>query len=165
MNTIIQIWNTIVKSNTFNFLVMLLILNWIINKFDIAGKLENFKSSIINSINKADEEKQTAAEELLKAQKSVENLDKEISEKINEAKDHAQKLAKSVIEQNENKIQRIEANVEAVINTEEKKISSILTSKAAKASVELAKNHIISVLKSHPELHDKFINQSIQELG
>ena len=85
MNTIIHIWDTLVKSNTFNFLVMLAILYWIVKKFDIAGSLENFKSSIINSINKADEEKETAKNILLSAEKSVENLDSEISQKLKNA--------------------------------------------------------------------------------
>lgn len=165
MNTIIHIWDTLVKSNTFNFLVMLAILYWIVKKFDIAGSLENFKSSIINSIKKADEEKETAKNILLSAEKSVENLDSEISQKLKNAKKHAQDVARSVISQTENKIQQIESNVTKIIETEEKKISSSLTSKTAAASSELAKKHIISVLKEHPEMHEKFINQSIEELG
>lgn len=165
MNTIIHIWNTIVTSNTFNFLVMLAILGWIIKKFDIAGSLENFKSTIINSIKKADEEKETAGKKLLEVKKSVENLETEISQKLDNAKLHAENAARSVIMQTENKVKQIENNVYKIIETEEKKISSRLTSKTAQASAELAKNHIKAVLKQHPELHEKFINQSIQELG
>ena len=164
MNTIIHIWDTLVKSNTFNFLVMLAILYWIVKKFDISGNLENFKNSIINSIKKADEEKESAKSVLLSAEKSVENLDNEISEKLKNAGEHAENVAKSVINQAEDKIKQIENSIVKTIETEEKKISSRLTSKTAKASAELAKRHIISVLQAHPELHEKFINQSIQEL-
>ncbi len=165
MNTVINIWDTIVKSNTFNFLVMLAILYWIVKKFDIQGNLENFKNSITNSIKKADVEKELAGKTLLSAEKSVANLDFEISQKLKNAKKQAETLVKSIEEQTENKVNQLEKNIEKVIETEEKKISSKLTSKTATTSALLAKNHIISVLKAHPELHERFINQSIQELG
>ena len=74
MNTIGQIWNIIVTSNFFNFVVMVLILAWIVTKFDLINVLENIKINIQNTIKKAEEEKAAAEKELINAKKSVEKL-------------------------------------------------------------------------------------------
>ena len=70
MNTIGQIWNFIVTSNFFNFVVMVLILAWIVKKFDLINALENIKLNIQNTIKKAEEEKAAAEKELINAKKS-----------------------------------------------------------------------------------------------
>ena len=63
MNTVIHIWDILVKSNTFNFIVMLFILGWIVKKFAIKDSLEGLKNSVINSIEKAKEEKENAKDD------------------------------------------------------------------------------------------------------
>lgn len=165
MNTIAQIWNTIVSSNFFNFVVMVLILAWIIKKFDIIGKLENAKSKVKELIDNSEQEKINAQNEFLKTQKSVENLENEIKLKIEDAEKRAETIARNIETQTEEKVKKIKNNIERVIKAEEKTISAKLSQKTAQASSELAKSHIKEILKAHPELHDKYINQSIEELG
>ena len=96
MNTVGQIWNFIVTSNFFNFVVMVLILAWIVKKVNLGTVLENAVNNIKNIISKAEEEKTSAEKELLNAQKSVENLDFEIKEKIDTAEKQAEKIAKNI---------------------------------------------------------------------
>ena len=69
MNTVLHIWDTLVKSNTFNFIVMLLILGWIVKKFAIKDSLEGLKNSVINSIEKAKEEKEKCIDRASKSRK------------------------------------------------------------------------------------------------
>lgn len=164
MNTILDIWNLIVHSNTFNFIVMLLILGWLVSKFKIAESLDVLKNNIIDSIEKAKQEKFDAQKVLSSAQDEVKNLDSEIKSRLSQAEEHAKTVAQRIIDDTENKVKQIEANIERVVEAEEKTISSRLTGKTAKASIELAKNHITNLLKQHPELHDKYINDSINEI-
>lgn len=164
MNTILDIWNLIVHSNTFNFIVMLLILGWLVSKFKIAESLDVLKNNIIDSIEKAKQEKIDAQKVLSSAQDEVKNLDSEIKSRLSQAEEHAKTVAQRIIDDTENKVKQIEANIERVVEAEEKTISSRLTGKTAKASIELAKNHITNLLKQHPELHDKYINDSINEI-
>lgn len=164
MNTILDIWNLIVHSNTFNFIVMLLILGWLVSKFKIAESLDVLKNNIIDSIEKAKQEKIDAQKVLSSAQDEVKNLDSEIKLRLSQAEEHAKSVAQRIIDDTENKVKQIEANIERVVEAEEKTISSRLTGKTAKASIELAKNHITNLLKQHPELHDKYINDSINEI-
>ena len=58
----------------------------------------------------------------------------------------------------------IEKNIDKVVSIEEKKISNLLTEKTSLASIELAKQHIEKMLEQNPELHNKFIQNSIDEL-
>ncbi len=165
MNSIGQIWNFIVTSNFFNFVVMVLILAWIINKINLGDILEKAVSNIKNSIEKSESEKAAGEKELLSAQKSVENLASEIQEKLTAAENQAEKIAKNIIEETEQKVKNIQSNIERSVRAEEKTISARLSKKTAAASAELAKQHIKAVLETHPELHEKYINQSIEELG
>lgn len=165
MNSIGQIWNFIVTSNFFNFVVMVLILAWIINKINLGDILEKAVSNIKNSIEKSESEKAAGEKELLSAQKSVENLASEIQEKLTAAENQAEKIAKNIIEETEQKVKNIQSNIERSVRAEEKTISARLSKKTATASAELAKQHIKAVLETHPELHEKYINQSIEELG
>ncbi len=165
MNTIAQIWNTIVTSNFFNFVVMVLILAWINKKFNLAAKLEEEISKIKSTIENAENEKNAAYNEFLETQKSVENLENEITKRLDDAQKRADTMADSIKTQTENKVKKIKDNVTRVIQAEEKTISAKLSKKTAKAATELAKAHIKSVLQNKPELHEKYINQSIEELG
>ena len=165
MNSIGQIWNFIVTCNFFNFVVMVLILAWIINKINLGDILEKAVSNIKNSIEKSESEKAAGEKELLSAQKSVENLASEIQEKLTAAENQAEKIAKNIIEETEQKVKNIQSNIERSVRAEEKTISARLSKKTAAASAELAKQHIKAVLETHPELHEKYINQSIEELG
>jgi len=164
MNSVLHIWNTFVQSNTFNFVVMVAILYWIVKKFNIAESLENFKEGVANSIHKAEDERKSAKSELSAASKSVENLDSEISEKLKDAEKRAKDIARKIAIDAENNVKRITDNIEKVVAAEEKKISSGLTSKTAESAAFLAKDNIRTILKEHPELHEKYINQSIEEL-
>ena len=165
MNTIGQIWNFIVTSNFFNFVVMVIILAWIVKKTNLAAALENVKNNIKNTIAKAEEEKASGEKELLAAQKSVENLESEIKTKIEFAEKQAEKIAKNIALETEKKVENIKNNIERALTAEEKTISARLSKKTASASSELAKRHIKSILEAHPQLHEKYINQSIEELG
>lgn len=164
MRQIIDIWNFIVHSNTFNFIVMLLILGWLVKKFKVAESLDVLKNNIIDSIEKAKTEKSEAQKILNEAQDAVKNLDNEVKERLTQAEEHAKSISQRIADETEIKVKQIEDSIERVIEAEEKTISSRLAGKTAKASIELAKNHISNLLKQHPELHDKYIDESINEI-
>lgn len=165
MDTFLIYWNKFVQSNTFNFIVMLCILYWITKKFNISGMLENFRSNVINSIKQAEEEKEKAKLELNSAKDSIAGLEDTITEQLKNADKQAEDVAKNIIMHAQKKAQQIEQNADKLIKAEEKIVSAKLAATTAKASAELSKKHIIDLLKSNPELHKKFIEQSIQELG
>lgn len=164
MENLIHIWNTIVTSNTFNFIVMLFILGWVVKKFALRTSLENLQNKVGQTIKTSEKEKENGLLTLKNAEKSVENLEEEISSNLNQAKSQAENLAKEILEKAENKVKQLELNIKKAVISEEKQISTRLMSDTAKRSSELAKSKIEKLLEDHPELHEKFINESLAEL-
>ncbi len=157
-------WNAIVQSNTFNFAVLLLIFAVLYKKLNISNTVENLKQDIIKKIEDAKSEREQAKQKLLSAKKLVEHLDEDIKERLNAANDRATGLSEQIIKNAQEQVKMIEKNVQNVIIGEEKTLSTQLSDKALKASVELAKQKIIKTLEDNPKLHDKFIEEGIGEI-
>lgn len=158
-------WNAIVQSNTFNFAVLLLIFAVLYKKLNISDVVENLKNDIIKRLDDAKLERETAKNKLLDAQKSIENLNDEIKTRLSDANSRAESLSNQIITNAQEQVKLIENNIKNIIAGEEKTLSSQLSKNALKASVELAKQKIIKALEDNPELHDKFIEESINKIN
>ena len=84
---------------------------------------------------------------------------------MKDAANRAEGIAKQISADTDEKVKLIEKNIERVIGAEEKTISAKMTEKTLNASVELAKRHIQGLLDGNPDLHNKFIDESIENLG
>ncbi len=164
MQEILSIFKLLISSNAINFIIMLLILGWIIKKFNIIGDIEKGISGIESSILKSDEEKQKSEQVLKTANDYKEALPNELRSIKNTNKSKIKAFQNKIEESTQKAIFDIEQNVDRVISIEEKKVSNILTEKTSKASIELAKQHIEKLLALNPELHNQFIQNSIDEL-
>lgn len=164
MSSIGHIWNIIVTSNTFNFAVMLIILGMIFKKFNIMQGLENSIQKVIDSIEKSKAEKKSAQEKLAAANDLIKNLDNEIADQLNTAQEQGEILHTNISKDAENRIANIENSIERIVSSEEKTVSTAIAKKTAAAAVSTAENHIKTILKTSPELHDRYIRESIEEL-
>lgn len=164
MANLLHIWDTIVKSNTFNFIVMLLLLGWIVKKINLANTLNKFKSDIIKSIENSKQEKENGISVLKEAEKSVENIETEIAERLEVANKQAENIEKDILNLADNKIKQIEKSISKVIENEEKQISTKLIYNTTQNAVKLAKEKMSKLLEENPKLHEKFINESLKEL-
>lgn len=164
MKEFVEIWDLIVRSNTFNFVLLVAIFWFLFKKINVSHVIEKLQQDIINTIENVKKSKELAGEKLLQAKNSVQNLDKDIQAQIAQADSTANSISASIFNNTEKRIVIINGNVDKTIATEEKSLSAKLTEKAAAAAVAIAKNHIINTLKNRPDLHDKYIDESIQEL-
>lgn len=164
LETITRIWNVIVESNTFNFIVFVAIIALILKKININGIITSLQEKIIKILDEAKKEREIAKEKLLNAEKAVGNLGNELKILVNEAEKSAETISKKIISEAEKQLTDIETNAKKVIEAEEKFLISKLTKSVSKASVETAKSHIQNVLEQTPSLHEKYINDSIKEL-
>lgn len=164
MNELANFWNIIVKSNTFNFAVLLLIFAILFKKLNVSALVEKIKQDIINTINNAKAERENAKNKLYDAQKSIEHIEEEIKQRLDEASLRGEGIAKQIAANADEQVQLIEKNISRVINAEEKTLSAKITEKTLKASIELAKQHIKNTLVNNPELHNKFIDESIDNI-
>ena len=164
MNELANFWNIIVKSNTFNFAVLLLIFAILFKKLNVSALVEKIKQDIINTINNAKAERENAKNKLYDAQKSIEHIEEEIKQRLDEASLRGEGIAKQIAANADEQVKLIEKNISRVINAEEKTLSAKITEKTLKASIELAKQHIKNTLVNNPELHNKFIDESIDNI-
>ena len=149
-----EIWALIVKSNTFNFLIMVIIMIAVLKGIHIGQLLENAKTKIKEKIDLSSKTKEDSVSKLAKAHAAISNIEDEIEE---------------IFSKNDENIENIKSKIEdetskKLITLEEDKIFSNLSKQTALASIELAKNHIIKTLEEKPEYHDNFISESINEL-
>lgn len=163
-STLLKTWNTIVESNTFNFVIFVLILAWIFNKINIKGKIASLQQKIIKLIEDAKKEKDEAQNKLKQAEIAVENLPTELNEIIQDATKSATVISQKILTEAEKQLESIELNATKVIEAEEKLLISKLTKNTSMTSVETAKSKIEKTLSETPSLHEKYINESIEEL-
>lgn len=159
-----KIWNIIVESNTFNFIFFVLIIALIFKKIDIKGIINSLQQKIIKILDEVKKNKEDAQNELLQAEKAVENLGEELKVIVNDAEKSAKVIGEKILTEAKKQIESIESNAKKVIDAEEKLLISKLAKNTSQASVEAAKSHIKDVLVRTPTLHEKYINESIDEL-
>lgn len=164
LSTISKIWNAIVESNTFNFILFVLIFAWIFKKIDIKSIIHSLQQKIIKMLDEVKKEHEDAQNELFNAEKAVENLGEELKSIVDDATKSAKVIGEKILTEAKKQIESIESNAEKVIDAEERLLISNLTKSASQASVEVAESHIKNVLEQAPTLHEKYINESIDEL-
>ena len=162
--TISHIWQLIVESNTFNFILFAAILVWIFQKINIKEIIVTLQKKIIKLIDEVKREHEEAKNKLHKAEKAVENLPQELNSIVDDAKKSAQVISEKILMEAQKQVENIKTNMTKVIEAEEKLLIANLTKTTSKASVDLAKSHIQKNLEEKPNLHEKYINESIDEL-
>ena len=164
MEEIFSILKYLATSNAINFIIMLVILGWILKKINLGKSFAEAIECFKNSINKSVEELNQANKKLEHSQ----SLLKKMPSEIKDLEDNSQnkiKVFKDQIENNTNKtILELKKNIDNVLKLEEQKISNVLTDKTSIDSVELAKQHLVNLLKENPQLHEQFIQKSLNEL-
>lgn len=156
-------WDIIVETNTFNFAILAIIIAVVLTKINIPELTEKIRKEIAKQIENARLEKQNAQNELKSAKRITKNTDNEVSEKLQGAKNNAKLLSDEIKKNTKEQIQNINANIERVISSEEKKMSAKLKSDTMKNAIELARQDITNKLDI--KLHEKLIEQSIKELS
>lgn len=143
---------------------MLWVLYAIAKKFNLGNAFKKSVDDVASEIEKSVNEKEKAEKLRDEAQQILDNLpiDIENIEKVSSQKTEA---FKSKIEENVQKtVFNIDAGVKKSLEIEEKKISNRITEATSTDAVNLAKLHIIKTLEANPELHNKYILESLDEL-
>lgn len=159
-----HIWNRIVESNAFNFVIFVVLFALIFKKINIKGLIDSLHTKIIKVLDDTDKEREEALAKLSNAEKAVENLAEDLKVILNDAQKSAEVIGNKILEEAKKQVETIESNATKVIEAEEKQLIAKLTKSTSVASIEAAKTNIQNVLTQTPILHEKFINESIEEL-
>lgn len=163
-DTLLQIWNKILTSNLFNFVLMIVFLGWIIDKMNLAQKLEDGRKSIEDKILNARLNKENAAKVLFETQEKTAEVDKEVFETMEKAEKNAVIVGEKIIQDAEKQSAEYSKNLKATIDSNIEKLKLNLTAKTAQQAIDMAKNHIVKQLDGNRDLHIRYINESIDAL-
>ena len=159
-----EIWTLIVKSNAFNFLILLGLIIFAIKFFKVGSLIEKACTKVEETVENSDLEKENSKVELQKANETIKNIANEVKEIFDNAQKSAELMGEKILKDADLQAKSIEQNAKKVMEFESKKVALNLTQKTALASLEVAKNHIKNTLKEKPQYHNDFIQKSIDEL-
>ena len=159
-----EIWTLIVKSNAFNFLILLGLIIFAIKFFKVGSLIEKACTKVKETVENSDLEKENSKVELQKANETIKNIANEVKEIFDNAQKSAELMGEKILKDADLQAKNIEQNAKKVMEFESKKVALNLTQKTALASLEVAKNHIKNTLKEKPQYHNDFIQKSIDEL-
>ena len=165
IDTLIEIWNKILTSNLFNFVLMLVFLGWIVEKMDLAQKLEDGRKRIEDRILSAKQSKDDATKALFEAQEKGVEVDREVFETIEKAERNAVIVGEKIVNDAAKQSEEFGKAIQATIESNIEKLKLNLTSKTAQQALEMAKKHVEEQLEENRELHIRYINESIDALN
>ena len=159
-----EIWNIIVQSNTFNFIIFVLVFAIIFKVARVGSLIEQMQDKVKQYVDDSNVAKENSIVDLKKAQDAVNLAGSEIKVIIDDAHLQALRLERKILADAHVQSENIILNADKVNESNGKNIISELSVATALASVELAKKHILSTLEKKPQYHAKFIEDSINEL-
>ena len=159
-----EIWNLIVKTNTFNFIIFVAIFAVIIKYAKVGQLIEGLRKKVVQTIDSSDEAKEQSLKELEDSKRKANMVGSEIKVILDEADLTAMRLDRKIMADASVQAEAIQNNAAKLVDSEGKHVISELSQNTALASVELAKRHIQRTLKEKPHYHAKFIEDSINEI-
>ena len=164
MQTLQDLWNLILETNTFNFVLLVVVIATALNKLKVSDTISQIREEIVKKIDASISAKSTALSNLSEAKEKVKNLETEIEERIELARQQASNVATTIRENSQKRVQQIQNNSNKIIAAEEKTLKTELSDKTAKDAIEMSLNIIKNKIANNPQLHDKFIKEGIKEL-
>ena len=161
---LVKIWHLVLESNTFNFIVFVLIFAYIFKKIKLGEMIQKLQQNIENTINNSIKAKKDSEILLNNAEKQMETVDTDIDKIVNNAKKTAKTVAENIISSSKGQIEIIENNTQKIIFNDIYKVKRSLSDFTIKESIKLTKNDIETKLKQDKNLHQKYIDEAITEL-
>lgn len=164
MENLIEIWKQICESNLFNFVVMVLLLAWLVKKFDLGAKIEAGRKKIESNIAESENVKEENLKKLYEVQEASTKIDEEMLKVFSSAEEKARFVGEKLLEEGKIQAESIKENSKKTIDTNIKTVKNEIIKETAQEAMKLAEQHIKSTLESDPNLHQKFIWESIDAI-
>ena len=156
-------WNNIVHSNMLNFLILAIALYFLL-KDKVKNAVDSMTEKTIKTVNDSVSDKENALKTLEETKLDYEKTPQETAEIRNIAQNTLRSLEKKAADDTE-KAKRIMAeNATKTVASEAAKINSTLSKKTAENSVNTALDDIRARLSQDENLHDRLIENAIEEL-
>ena len=159
-----EIVHLLVHSNTLNFLIVLSIIVILVVKLNLKDKIEVLREEIKSYVDASADEKNIAEQNLSIIKEKIQKLPLQIEDIQKSTENSVKSIGEKIKSDIQEQKQDISNNAERILNLEMKKFKQKLTSVLSEKSVEIAKENAINQLKENNELHNKYIDNAIEEL-
>ena len=156
-------WHNIVHSNMFNFVILAVALYFLL-KDKVKNAVTSLTEKTIKTVNDSVSDKENALKVLEETKLDYEKTPQETAEIRAIAQNTLNSLEKKAKEDTEKAKQILCENATKSVESEVAKINSTLTKKTAEKSVNSALDDIRSRLEQDAGLHDRLIENAIEEL-
>lgn len=156
-------WNNIVHSNMFNFVILAVALYFLL-KDKVKNAVTSLTEKTIKTVNDSVSDKENALKVLEETKLDYEKTPQETAEIRAIAQNTLNSLEKKAKEDTEKAKQILCENATKSVESEVAKINSTLIKKTAEKSVNSALDDIRSRLEQDAGLHDRLIENAIEEL-
>ena len=154
----------VLNTNLFNFLILLAFFVFCAIRFDLSGKISDMQDKIASVIYDVKQNLFNSEKALNNAREAIKTLAQDI-DKINaHAHKNAQIIADKILEDANIQANNIALNADKVISAEEKKVLDELIKEVSISSVAKSKENIVNMLQNNVEMHERYINESIDKL-
>ena len=134
-----EIWTIIVKSNAFNFLILLGFIIILAKVFKVGNLIDSACNKVKENVQNSDIAKENSEQKLKEANETVKNIANEVKEIFDNAQKNAELIGEKILKDADIRRENIYDNAQKTIEKEGKKIAMTLTQKTALASFEVAK--------------------------
>ena len=146
------------------FLIVLSILVVIFVKLNLKEKIEVLRDEIRTYVDTSVQEKNVAEKNLSLIKERIQQLPEEIEDIRKSTENSVKSIGEKIRADIEEQKQDIVNSAERIFNLETKKFKQKLTASLSEKSVEIARDNAINQLKENVELHNKYIDNAIDEL-
>ena len=160
-----QILDYISRTNLFNFIIFASIIAYLAIKLDVSSMLEKGKNEVKENIENSENAKTESETKLKTVEELVANIENEISDILKSSKDNAKLVGEKIITDANNSVVVLKENAEKLIENKTALLKNGIMKRASLASIEAAKDHIVSELNNNWDLHYKLIDESIEAVN
>ena len=164
MENLLELWKQICESNLFNFVVMLVVLAWLVKKFNLGDKIEQGRHKVEQAISESEKAKEESLSRLYDIQENVTKIDEQMSEVFKKAENNAKIIGNKLIEEGKIQSESIKENSKKTIDANIKTAKTEIVKETAQEAMTLAEQYIKSELEKDPTLHQKYILESIDAI-
>ena len=154
----------IARTNLFNFVIFLSIIIFLVKKINISSKLETEKTSVKDIIDESVNVKLESEKKLTSIEESMNHIEEEINAIVDKSEENAKLVGEKILQDAQKSALVIQENATKAIENSKSLLKNDLLKRASLASIEVAKTHIVNELSWNQGLHDKLIDESIDEI-
>ena len=152
------------KTNLFNFIIFAAIILWVCKKINVKTIIETSVQTVETTVENSEIAKTESETKLSAIEESLAHVGEEIDEIVKKSEENANLVGEKLLNEAKLASSIIEENTEKAIENKRIVLKNELLKRASIASIEVAKSHIIDELNNNQDLHNKFIDESLEAI-